>query len=193
MNYYRDCSSSSSRNTNKARGRQWNRFTAPGTPSGIDLDAVDGNRSQSGTPRGKSHSERELSGNNLISAGTPTGNNLPKGSPMRGDPPIKKKLKVGRGGVRPPPPGSEPMFASNYRAKDSNEQKLVARNIAACFKDGKRPDYHSRVQIYESPDERRKKEDAAALTNVDAQEEFERHSPPDNLKIFIEALPNICH
>ena len=93
MNYYRDCSSSSSRNTNKARGRQWNRFTAPGTPSGIDLDAVDGNRSQSGTPHGKSHSERELSGNNLTSAGTPPGNNLPNGSPMLGDP-TSVKIKI---------------------------------------------------------------------------------------------------
>ena len=82
------------------------------------------------------------------------------------------------------------MIASNYRAQNSYEQRQVARDIAACYNLCVCPDYHSRIQIYESPDERRKKEDAAALTNVDAQVEFERHNPPVKLKIFIEALPN---
>ena len=79
MNYYQDCSSSLSTNTIKARGRPWNRSTASGTPLGIDLDSVDDNRSQSGTPHGISNSERETSGNNLTSVGTPSENNLPKG------------------------------------------------------------------------------------------------------------------
>ena len=79
MNYYQDYSSSSSTNTIKARGQPWNHFTAPGTPSGIDVDSVDGNQSQSGTPHGINHSERETSDKNFTSAGTPSGNNLPNG------------------------------------------------------------------------------------------------------------------
>ena len=43
MSYYQDFSSSSSTNNNKARGRSWNRPTASGTPSGMDLDEVGGN------------------------------------------------------------------------------------------------------------------------------------------------------
>ena len=51
------------------------------------------------------------------------------------------------------------------------------------------PDYHSRIQIYESPNKRRKKEDTATLRNVDAQIEFDTQRS-NKLKIFIEALPN---
>ena len=82
------------------------------------------------------------------------------------------------------------MIVSNYRAQNSYEQRQAARNIAAYYDLVVRPDYHSLIQIYESPDELRQKEEAATLANVDAQEEFERHSPPDKLKIFIETLPN---
>ena len=81
MIYYQDHSSSTSTNKNKARGRQRNLSTAPGTPSGIYLDSVDGNRSQSGTPNGISHYEHETSGNNLTSAGSPSGTYLPNDLP----------------------------------------------------------------------------------------------------------------
>ena len=82
MSYYEDYSSSSRTNNNETRGRSWNCSTAPGTPSGIYLDLVGGNRLQSGTSHGMSHSERAPSGNNLTSAGSPSGTNLPNGSPM---------------------------------------------------------------------------------------------------------------
>ena len=59
------------------------------TPSGTHLDWVGGNRSQSGTPHGISHSERETSGNNLTSAVSPSGTYLPNGSPMLGNPSSK--------------------------------------------------------------------------------------------------------
>ena len=52
----------------------------------MDLDEVGGNRSQSGTPHGMSHSESESSGNNLTMAGNPTGMNLSNGLPMLGNP-----------------------------------------------------------------------------------------------------------
>ena len=68
----------------------------------------------------------------------------------------------------PPPPGSEPMIASNYRAKSSYEQRQVAWNIAACYNDGVQPHCPSRLKIYESSDKHCKKEDAATLTNIDA-------------------------
>ena len=50
MSYYQDCSSSSITNNNKTQGYSWNRPTASGTPSGMDLSEVGGNLSQSGTP-----------------------------------------------------------------------------------------------------------------------------------------------
>ena len=82
MSYWNDCSSSSRSNNNKTRGRLWNRPTTSGAPLGTHLDLVDGNRSQSGTPHGISHSERAPSGNNLTSAGSPSGTNMPNGLPM---------------------------------------------------------------------------------------------------------------
>ena len=88
MSYQNDCSSSLSTNKIKARGQQRNRSTVPGAPSGIDLDSVD-NKLMSGTPQGishsereTSHSERETSGNNLTSAGSPSGTYPPNGLPV---------------------------------------------------------------------------------------------------------------
>ena len=182
------CSSSSRRNNNTEIGRLWNRTASSGTPSGTHLDLVVRDRSQSGTPGGISHSERETSGNNLTLTGSPLGTYLLNGLPMLGDPP-SKKLKVGRGEVRTPPPVSLPIIVSNYRAQNSDEQKRVARDLAACYFNIAPPDYHSRVQIYEIRDKRRKKEDAATLTNVNIRLEFERYSPPKNMEIFIDTLP----
>ena len=99
-----------------------------------------------------------------------------------------KKLKVGWGGVRTPPPESLPIIANNYRAQNQDEQKLFTRNLLACYSDNIRPDYPRRVQIYESPDKHRKKEDAA-LTTVHTHLEFERYCHPKNLSIFIDAIP----
>ena len=113
------CSSNWTINNNTARRRSWNYPTTSGTPSGTNLDEVDGKRLQSGTPDRMSHSERETSGNNTTSAGSPFGTNLSNGSPM-GNPP-SKKLKVGRGGVRTPPPELLPIIASNYRAQNQDE------------------------------------------------------------------------
>ena len=59
-----------------------------------------------------------------------------------------------------------------------NEQKQVARDLVACYSDNVRQDYHSRIQIYESLDKRRNKEDTSALANVRTHIEFEIHSPP---------------
>ena len=100
-----------------------------------------------------------------------------------------QKLKLGRGGVRTPPPESLPNIASNYRAQTQDEQKRVARDLSACYSDKVCSDYHSRVQIYKSPDKRRKKDDATALTAVHTHLEFERHCLPKKLPIFINALP----
>ena len=46
------------------------------------LELLDGNRSQSSTSQGISHSERETSGNNLTSEGSPLGTYLPNGLPI---------------------------------------------------------------------------------------------------------------
>ena len=81
MSYYQDCSPTSSTNKNNAQGRGQNRSIAPGTPSGIGLDSVDGNRSQSGTRHGIRHSEHIPSGNNLTSIVSPSGTYLPTGLP----------------------------------------------------------------------------------------------------------------
>ena len=43
MSYYQDCSSSSTTNNNKTRGRSWNRSTASGNPLVMELDEVGGN------------------------------------------------------------------------------------------------------------------------------------------------------
>ena len=48
----------------------------------MDLDEVGGNRLQSGTPHGMSHSESEPSGNNLTLVGNPSGMNLSNILPM---------------------------------------------------------------------------------------------------------------
>ena len=86
MNYYQNYSHSLSTNNNIERGCSWNHPTGLGTPSGLDLDEVDGNRSQSGTPHGMIHSDFEPSGNNLTSVGKPSGMNLSNGLPMLGNP-----------------------------------------------------------------------------------------------------------
>ena len=52
MTHWNDCSSSSRSNNNKARGRPRKCPTTSDTPSGINLDLVDRNRSQSDTPHG---------------------------------------------------------------------------------------------------------------------------------------------
>ena len=89
-----------------------------------------------------------------------------------------KKLKVGQGGVRTPPPELLPIIASNCRAQNSDEQKQVARDLVAYYSDNVRPDYHSCIKNYESPDKCRKKEDAAVPTAIHTHIEFERHNPP---------------
>ena len=81
---------SSTTNNNTGGKWSWNRPNASGDPSGMDLVEVDGNRSQSGTPHGMSHSERAPSDNNLTLAGNPSGMNLSNGSPMLGNPTSKK-------------------------------------------------------------------------------------------------------
>ena len=94
MSYYQYCSSSSTTNNNKTQGRSWNRLTASGTPSGMNLDEVDGNRLHSDTPHRMSHSESELSGNNLTVAGSPSEINLSNGSPMLGNPTSTKQTET---------------------------------------------------------------------------------------------------
>ena len=86
MSYYQECSYSLTTNNNEARIHSWNRPTAPGTPSGMDLDGVGGNRSKSSTPHGMIHYEFEPSVNNLTSAGNPSGMNLSNGLPTLGNP-----------------------------------------------------------------------------------------------------------
>ena len=86
ISYYQESSSSSRTNNIKARRRSKNFSTALGIPSGIDLDEVGGNRSQSGIPQGMNHSERANSGNNLTSIGSPFGNNLSNGFPILENP-----------------------------------------------------------------------------------------------------------
>ena len=155
MSYYQASSSSLRTHNNKARGRSWNYPTAPGTPAGMDLDEVGGNRSQSGTPQEMSHSERASSGNNLTSAGFPFVNNLLNGLTTLRNPPSKEKLKAGWGGERTQPPESLPIIANNYRAQNQDEQKRVAWHLSAYISDNIRPDYHSHVHIYESPEKLR--------------------------------------
>ena len=94
MSYYQDCSSSSTTNNNKARGRSWNLPTASDTPLGMDLDEVGENRLQSGTPHGMSHSEVEPSGNNLTSTGNPSGMNMLNGSLALGNPTSANQTKT---------------------------------------------------------------------------------------------------
>ena len=94
MSYYQDCSSSLTINNNKERGHSWNRPTASGTPLGMDLDEVGGNRSHSGTPHRMRHSKFEPSGNNLTSAGYPLEMNLSNGSPTLGNPTSANQTKT---------------------------------------------------------------------------------------------------
>ena len=63
-----------------------NRPTALGTPSGMDLNEVGGNRAQSANPHWMSNSDFESSGNNLTSADNPLGMNLLNGSPILENP-----------------------------------------------------------------------------------------------------------
>ena len=87
------CSSSSRRNNNTEIRWLWNYPTAAGTHPGTYLDLVDGNRSQSVTPHGISHSERAPSGNNLTLEGSPLGTYLPNSLSMLGNSPPKQNFK----------------------------------------------------------------------------------------------------
>ena len=86
MSYYQASASSSRTKNNKARGCSWNRPTASGNPSGIDLDEVGGNWSHIGPLDGTSHSERTPSVNNITSGGSSFENILSNGFPMLGNP-----------------------------------------------------------------------------------------------------------
>ena len=70
--------------------------TTSGTPLGMDLVEVGGNRAQSGTPHGMSQSESAPSGNNLTLAGNPSGINVSKGLPKLGNITSKKRSRIGR-------------------------------------------------------------------------------------------------
>ena len=62
--YDQPCSYSSATNNITSRGLSWNHRITSGTPLGIDLVEVCGNRPRSGTSHGMSQSERAPSGNN---------------------------------------------------------------------------------------------------------------------------------
>ena len=94
MSYYQDCSSSSTTNNNKTRGRSWNHPTASGNPLGMEFNEVGGDRSQSGISHGMSQSESELSSNNPTSVGNPLGMNLLNGLIMPGNPTSTKQTKT---------------------------------------------------------------------------------------------------
>ena len=63
-------------------------------------------------------------------------------------------------------PEQLPIITSNYVALNQDEQKQIARNLSAYYSDNVCPIYHSRTQIYESPDEHCKKEDAAVAALI---------------------------
>ena len=193
------CSYISNTDHNTEGGWLWNHPTVSGAPSGMDLVEVGGNRSQSGTPDGMSHSERAPSSNNLTSAGNILGMNLSNGLPMLGNT-LSKKTRIGRGGIRIPALETLPIIASNYRVQTQDEQKHIVRDLSAYYSDNICPDYHSCVQIYESLGERHKKKNTAILTAVATLTKFEEQNqpayndniinlPPKKLVFFCDTLP----
>ena len=88
--YDQKCSYSSATNNNTSQERSWNYRNTSGTPSGMDLFEVRGNRAQRDTTHGMSQSESEPSGNNLTLVGNLSGMNLSNGSPMPGNLTSKK-------------------------------------------------------------------------------------------------------
>ena len=85
-----ECSYSSSTNNDTGGWWLWNCSTTSDNPSGMYLVELDGNQAQSSTTHGMSQSESAPSGNNLKSAGNPSGMNLSNGSPMMGNLILKK-------------------------------------------------------------------------------------------------------
>ena len=56
------------------------------------------------------------------------------------------------------------------------EQRQIARNLSPCYSDNICPIYHSRIQIYETLDERCKKDAADVLTAIAAHTCFEEQN-----------------